>query len=65
MADRCIDCGMCEAICPADIPLRHLYRLARQVVKDAFDYEPGLDSEEESPIKTLGNLSSVEKLNAK
>ena len=54
MADRCVDCGMCEAICPAEIPLRQLYRQARQVVKDAFGYEPGI-SEEKSPIEMLGD----------
>ena len=64
MADRCIDCGMCEAICPAEIPLRQLYRLARQVVKDAFGYEPGVNPDEPSPIKILGNVSVVEDLNA-
>ncbi len=58
MADRCVDCGMCEAICPAEIPLRHLYRQARQVVKDAFGYEPGV-SEEKSPIEMLGEPSEL------
>lgn len=53
MADRCVDCGMCEAICPAEIPLRLLYRQARQVVKDAFGYEPGV-SKEKSPVEMLG-----------
>jgi formate dehydrogenase subunit beta len=59
MADRCIDCGMCEAICPADIPLRQLYRLARQTVKDAFGYEPGVNPDEPSPIKMLGDASDL------
>lgn len=53
MADRCVDCGMCEAICPAEIPLRQLYRQARQVVRDAFGYEPGV-TEEKSPVEMLG-----------
>jgi formate dehydrogenase subunit beta len=59
MADRCVDCGMCEAICPADIPLRQLYRLARQTVKDAFGYEPGVNPDEPSPIKMLGDASDL------
>ena len=58
MADRCVDCGMCEAICPAEIPLRQLYRQARQVVKDAFGYEPGV-SEEKSPIEMLGEPTEL------
>ncbi len=58
MADRCVDCGMCEAICPAEIPLRQLYRQARQVVKDAFGYEPGV-SEENSPIERLGEVTEL------
>jgi len=58
MSDRCIDCGMCEAICPAEIPLRLLYRQARQVVKDAFGYEPGI-SDEKSPIEMLGEVSGL------
>jgi len=58
MSDRCIDCGMCEAVCPAEIPLRQLYRQARQVVKDAFGYEPGV-SDEKSPIELLGEVSGL------
>jgi len=59
MADRCIDCGMCEEICPADIPLRQLYRQAREVVKEAFGYEPGLNPDETSPIKMLGEPANL------
>jgi formate dehydrogenase (coenzyme F420) beta subunit len=53
MADRCVDCGMCEAICPAEIPLRQLYRQVRDIVKEAYGYEAGV-SEEKSPIEMLG-----------
>jgi Na+-translocating ferredoxin:NAD+ oxidoreductase RnfC subunit len=49
---------MCEAICPAEIPLRQLYRQARAVVKDAFGYEPGV-SEEKSPIEMLGEPTKL------
>jgi len=54
MSDRCVDCGMCEVICPAAVPLRSLYRQAREVVRDAFGYEPGLDPDEKSPLEMLG-----------
>lgn len=59
MADHCVDCGMCEAVCPADIPLRQLYRLARGVVKDAFGYDPGVDPEARSPIEQLGEPADL------
>ena len=41
MAGRCIDCGLCEENCPADIPLRTLYKKANAIVKDLFAYDPG------------------------
>lgn len=59
MADRCVDCGMCEEICPADIPLRQLYRQARQSVKESLGYEPGLNPDEVSPLKVLGEPSQL------
>ena len=55
MADRCIDCGMCENICPAHIPLRTLYRHMRNLVKEIFDYEPGMDVNQKSPFGELGD----------
>lgn len=41
MAGRCIDCGLCEDACPAEIPLRLLYRKVNAIVKDLFEYETG------------------------
>ena len=32
MVDRCVYCGLCEAACPAGIPLKKLYRLVAQLV---------------------------------
>ncbi len=32
MVDRCVYCGLCEQACPADIPLKELYRLVAGAV---------------------------------
>jgi formate dehydrogenase subunit beta len=31
MVDRCVYCGLCEEACPADIPLRGIYRLVARM----------------------------------
>ena len=31
MVDRCVYCGLCEQACPADIPLKKLYRLVAEL----------------------------------
>ena len=53
MAGRCVDCGLCEAACPAEIPLRLLYRKVNEIVKDVFGYETGT-SPGPSPFQELG-----------
>jgi ferredoxin len=53
MAGRCIDCGLCEDACPADIPLRLLYRKVNGVMKDVLGYETG-SATERSPFNVLG-----------
>jgi ferredoxin len=57
MADRCIDCGLCEEACPMGIPVRRLYRKVRKVVKDSFGYVPGEKEEEKGPLEFLGDGS--------
>jgi formate dehydrogenase subunit beta len=47
MAGRCVDCGACSRACPMGIDLRYLLRVAERVIKDRFDYEPGLDTGQE------------------
>lgn len=59
MAGRCIDCGLCEDACPADIPLRLLYRQVNAIVKDLFGYETGI-SREQPPFSILGESAPRE-----
>jgi formate dehydrogenase subunit beta len=53
MADRCIDCGLCEATCPMNIPLRTIYRHMRKAMQELFDYVPGKAATDKSPLGAL------------
>jgi formate dehydrogenase (coenzyme F420) beta subunit len=53
MAGRCIDCGLCEEVCPAKIPLRALYKKVNGLVETVFDYKTG-GMEQKSPFNFLG-----------
>ena len=55
MAGRCIDCGLCEEACPADIPLRVLYKKGNELVKEFFEYDTGSPEAGLSPWKFLGD----------
>jgi len=55
MAERCIDCGLCEEACPSGIPLRTLYKKMRNVVGTRFDFMPGITSEGKGPLQYLGD----------
>jgi ferredoxin len=59
MAGRCIDCGLCEEGCPADIPLRVLYKKGNDLVKKIFDYDTGSLGDAPSPWKFLGEESTL------
>lgn len=47
LAGRCIECGECERVCPAGIPLTKLNRKFSKEVLEKFNYTPGLDPESE------------------
>ncbi|MBN2035075.1 MAG: 4Fe-4S binding protein [Deltaproteobacteria bacterium] len=61
MAGRCIDCGLCEDACPAEIPLRLLYGKVNEIVKEVFGYETGT-SPGQSPFQVLGTEMMPEPL---
>ncbi len=62
MAGRCVECGLCEEVCPAGIPLRSLYRALNKIMEDQFGYKPGHNLDERSPFIFLGETSDVEHL---
>jgi len=57
MAGRCIDCGLCNEACPADIPLRTLYKKVADIMDSEFNYRPGYSPDEKSPLNILGGGS--------
>lgn len=54
MADRCVDCGLCEEACPSDIPLRLLYKKTAQIMNNEFGFTSGMEKNEKSPLSVMG-----------
>lgn len=54
MADRCVDCGLCDEACPSDIPLRLLYKKTAQIMDAEFGFTAGINKNEKSPLSTMG-----------
>ena len=53
LAGRCIGCDECERVCPVDIPLSLLNRKLEKEVKELFDFQAGLNPEEQPPLATF------------
>ena len=53
LAGRCIGCDECERVCPVDIPLSLLNRKLEKEVKELFDFQAGLNPEDQPPFATF------------
>ncbi len=49
MVGRCIDCGLCNEACPADIPVRTLYKKIADIVEEEFHFRTGYDESKNKP----------------
>jgi len=50
----CVACGMCEDVCPVDIPISAIFSKVGESLQRIFGYEPGRDVEEAFPLGTYG-----------
>ncbi len=50
MIGRCVDCGLCEQACPAEIPLRLLYKKVNAILFEHFQFRAGFDTNVKSPL---------------
>ena len=53
MSISCVACGMCEDVCPVDIPIGQIFKKVGEAAQGLFDYVPGKDPTEEIPIRTF------------
>ncbi|MEW6218646.1 MAG: formate dehydrogenase [Thermodesulfobacteriota bacterium] len=62
MLTSCVGCGICEAVCPNQIPLGRIYSVLRKKVQDQFGYQAGRALDEPLPVTVFAEreLASVE-----
>jgi len=62
MSLSCVSCGMCEDVCPVDIPVGQIFSVVAELSQAIFDYVPGKSSDEAQPLRTfeLDELTEVE-----
>jgi len=60
MVDSCTNCGQCEEVCPAEIPLAKIFHKVNRNLQDVFDYYPGYDRERKPPLSVVDKEPSEE-----
>lgn len=50
---RCVDCGACSRACPMGVDLRAFTKKVEKDVEELYDYVPGMNLEELSPLATF------------
>jgi formate dehydrogenase subunit beta len=49
----CVECGLCEQACPANIPLMQVLKRVAADAQSKFNYIPGRHPDEEMPLKVF------------
>ena len=53
MVTSCIGCGLCDSACPSRLPVAALFRSVGAKIQKMFEYVPGRDQKEISPVATF------------
>ena len=51
--DSCVNCGQCQDVCSADIPLARLTFMLNKKLFDIFKYQPGVDLDSRPPLRSV------------
>ncbi len=51
--DSCVNCGQCQDVCPANIPLARLTFMLNKELCHIFRYQPGADVETRPPLRSV------------
>jgi formate dehydrogenase subunit beta len=51
--DSCVNCGQCQDVCSANIPLARLTFMLNKELYDIFKYQPGVDVESPPPLRSV------------
>jgi len=49
----CVNCGQCEDVCSADVPVSLLTHYLNKNATDLFDYEAGTDVADQLPLAVI------------
>jgi len=60
MVDSCTNCGQCEEVCPAEIPLARIFHKINVELQEVFGYHPGYDLEQKPPLSVINKEPSEE-----
>jgi len=51
--DSCVNCGQCQDVCSAGIPLARLTFMLNKELFDTFKYQPGMDLDSRLPLRSI------------
>ncbi|AEG17160.1 Coenzyme F420 hydrogenase/dehydrogenase, beta subunit C-terminal domain [Methanobacterium paludis] len=60
IVDSCTNCGQCQEVCPAEIPLTKIYHKLNRQLQDVFSYRTGMDVTQKPPLSIVDKEPSEE-----